>query len=178
MSGIEDREVPRLTRRAALAQGGRRPRRGQLAAGPAGGLWKLELVLIVGVSVVVRSSSSAAAAGSMTGTLTLLTYPDWYGPNEFSDFEKLHPGLTVKTAVSGTTGAAAQIAQISTNPGAFDVTLAGVPVSSQMKLAGMLEPLDTAAIPNLGWSGPRSARRSRSGSRPTSARPATATART
>ena len=40
----------------------------------------------------------------MTGTLTLLTYPQWYGPNEFSDFEKLHPGLTVKTAVSGTTG--------------------------------------------------------------------------
>ena len=63
----------------------------------------------------------------------LLTYPDWYGPNEFADFEKLHPGLTIKTAVSGTTGAAAQIAQISTNPGAFDVTLAGVPVSSQMQ---------------------------------------------
>ena len=85
----------------------------------------------------------------MTGTLTLLTYPQWYGPNEFADFEKLHPGLTVKTAVSGTTGAAAQIAQISTNPGAFDMTLAGVPVSSQMKLAGILVPLDAAQVPNL-----------------------------
>ncbi len=112
----------------------------------------------------------------MTGTLTLLTYPQWYGPNEFSDFEKLHPGLKIKTAVSGTTGAAAQIAQISTNPGAFDMTLAGVPVSSQMKLAGILEPLDTTAIPNLSLVGARSVRRSRSESRPTSARPATATA--
>jgi spermidine/putrescine transport system substrate-binding protein len=85
----------------------------------------------------------------MTGTLTLLTYPQWYGPKEFADFEKLHPGLTVKTAVSGTTGAAAQIAQISTNPGAFDMTLAGVPVSSQMKAAGVLVPLDTSQVPNI-----------------------------
>ncbi len=54
MSGIEDREMPRLTRRAALAQGSRQPRRGQLAPGSARGLRKLELVLIVGVIVVVR----------------------------------------------------------------------------------------------------------------------------
>ena len=57
--------------------------------------------------------------------------------------------MTVKTAVSGTTGQAAQITQISTNKGAFDLTLAGVPVSSQMKLAGLLEPLDASAVPNL-----------------------------
>jgi spermidine/putrescine-binding protein len=148
MSRIEDRELLLLTRRAALARGA-----GSLAA--AGSL--SALLAACGSSSSSSSSSSgsssgsssSAAAGSMTGTLTLLTYPQWYGPKEFPDFEKLHPGLTIKTAVSGTTGAAAQIAQIGTNPGAFDMTLAGVPVSSQMKLAGILEPLNTAAIPNL-----------------------------
>ncbi|MFL5859678.1 MAG: extracellular solute-binding protein, partial [Solirubrobacteraceae bacterium] len=85
----------------------------------------------------------------MTGTLTLLTYPGWYGPHEFAAFSKLHPGLHVKTAATGTTGVAAQIAQIANNPGAYDISLAGVPVSSQMKLAHILEPLDTAAVPNL-----------------------------
>ena len=81
--------------------------------------------------------------------MTLLSYPGWYGPHEFADFSRLHPGLKVKTAVTGTTGVAAQIAQIANNPGSFDVSLAGVPVSSQMKLAGVLEPVDTAKIPNL-----------------------------
>jgi spermidine/putrescine transport system substrate-binding protein len=95
------------------------------------------------------ASSSAADQGSMTGTMTLLSYPGWYGPHEFADFAKEHPGLTVKTAVTGTTGVAAQIAQIANNPGAYDLSLAGVPVSSQMKLAGIIEPLDVAAVPNL-----------------------------
>jgi spermidine/putrescine transport system substrate-binding protein len=151
MSGFEDMEAPRFTRRAALARGA-----GGLAA--AGSV--SALLAACGSSSSSSSasqsssssssgSSSSAAAGSMTGTMTLLTYPQWYGPHEFADFTKLHPGLTIKTAVSGTTGAAAQIAQISTNKGAFDLTLAGVPVSSQMKLAGILEPLDTTAVPNL-----------------------------
>jgi spermidine/putrescine transport system substrate-binding protein len=155
MSRLEDLEVPRITRRAALARGA-----GGLAAASS-----LPVLLAAcggsssssSASSATSSSSSAsssgsgssAAAASLTGTITLLTYPQWYGPQEFSDFSKLHPGLKVKTAVSGTTGAAAQIAQISTNPGAFDLTLAGVPVSSQMKLAGVLQPLDTAKVPNL-----------------------------
>jgi spermidine/putrescine transport system substrate-binding protein len=152
MTGLEGIEATRFTRRAALTRGA-----GALAA--AGSL--SAFLAACGSSAATSSSSSSsssasgnsstssAAAGSMTGTMTLLSYPQWYGPQEFADFSKLHPGLTVKTAVSGTTGAAAQIAQISTNPGAFDLALAGVPVSSQMKLAGILEPLDTAAVPNL-----------------------------
>jgi spermidine/putrescine transport system substrate-binding protein len=157
MSGLNDVEVPRFTRRAALARGA-----GGLAA--AGSL--SALLAACGSSSSSGSSSgasssasasngsasgssSAAAQGSMTGTLTLLTYPGWYGPHEFAQFSKEHPGLNVKTAVTGTTGVAAQIAQIANNPGAYDLSLAGVPVSSQMKLAGIIEPLDTTAIPNL-----------------------------
>jgi spermidine/putrescine transport system substrate-binding protein len=134
MNPADQVELSGFTRRQALRRG-------------AGGL--------IGMGVAgtmlgaLDSVAAAAGGGSQTGTLTLLTYPGWYGPHELTGFAKLHKGVTVKTAVSGTTGQAAQIAQISTNPGAFDVTLAGVPVSSQLKLAGLLEPFDAAAVPNI-----------------------------
>jgi spermidine/putrescine-binding protein len=157
MSGLNDVEVPRITRRAALARGA-----GGLAA--AGSLSALLAACgsssssasssgasssAAGATSSAAGSSSAADQGSMTGTMTLLSYPGWYGPHEFADFSKEHPGLKVKTAVTGTTGVAAQIAQVANNPGAYDLSLAGVPVSSQMHLADILVPLDTAAIPNL-----------------------------
>jgi spermidine/putrescine transport system substrate-binding protein len=132
-----------ITRRTAIARGAG----SVIGAGALG-----TLLAACGSSSSPSASSSATSttsAAAQTGTLTLLTYPMWYGPKEFSDFHALHAGLTIKTAVSGTTGAAAQIAQISTNKGAFDLTLAGVPVSSQLNLAGLLAPLDAAAVPNL-----------------------------
>ncbi len=151
MSDSDEMDVPLITRRGALARGA-----GGLAA--AGSL--SALLAACGSSSKSSSASAggsgsgstaAAAAdlGSMTGTMTLLSYPGWYGPHEFADFGRLHPGLSVKTTVTGTTGTAAQIAQIANNRGAFDVSLAGVPVSSQMKLAGILQPLDTSKVPNL-----------------------------
>jgi spermidine/putrescine transport system substrate-binding protein len=125
----------RLTRRQALGRG-------------AGGLLAASSVPALLAASASAAPPASAAASQLTGTLTLLSYPGWYGPNEFANFHKLHPGLSVKNIVSGTTGAAAQIAQISQNKGAFDLTLAGVPVSSQLKLAGLLQPLNTAAVPN------------------------------
>jgi spermidine/putrescine-binding protein len=132
MSGLDHLDSPRITRRSALARGA-----GGLAV--AGGLSGL-----LGQGTAFGRAHAASAE-----TITLLTYPQWYGPKEFSDFQKLHPGVTIKTSASGLTGAAAQIAQIETNRGAFDVTLAGVPVSGQMKLANLLVPLDTSAVPNI-----------------------------
>jgi spermidine/putrescine transport system substrate-binding protein len=158
MSGLNDSEVARITRRAALARGaGGLAAAGSLSAllaacgsSSSGSSSKASSAAGAATSSGSSSaSSSAAAQGSMTGTMTLLSYPGWYGPHEFAEFGKAHPGLKVKTAVTGTTGVAAQIAQIANNPGAYDLSLAGVPVSSQMKLAGIIEPLDTAAIPNL-----------------------------
>ncbi len=149
MTGPEHLDAPRMTRRAALARGAG----GVLAASSVAALLEAcgssSSSSSSSASASSSGTSSTASAAELTGTVTLLSYPQWYGPKEFSDFHKLHPGVTVKTAVSGTTGAAAQITQISTNKGAFDLTLAGVPVSSQMKLAGLLEPLNTAAVPNL-----------------------------
>jgi spermidine/putrescine transport system substrate-binding protein len=85
----------------------------------------------------------------MTGTMVLLSYPGWYGPKEFADFGKLHPGLHVKSEVSGTTGAAATLAQIENNEGAFDLSLGGVPSAAQLSQAKQLAPLDTAKVPNV-----------------------------
>jgi spermidine/putrescine-binding protein len=136
MSQADGIDFSRMTRRQALARGA-----GALVGAGALG------------SAVQALGGTAQAAQSTTGTLVLLTYPEWYGPNEFSDFEKLHKGVTIKTVASGLTGQAAQIAQIATNAGAFDVTLAGVPVSSQLKLAGLIEPFDAAAVPNVGLIG-------------------------
>jgi spermidine/putrescine transport system substrate-binding protein len=152
MSGLDHLDALRLTRRAALSRG---------AGGVAAATGLSALLAACGSSssttssaaATAPSSSSTTSAAAQTGTVTLLTYPQWYGPNEFSDFQKLHPGVNIKTAVSGTTGQAAQITQIETNPGAFDLTLAGVPVSSQMKLANLLEPLDTSAVPNVSLTG-------------------------
>lgn len=148
MTSFEHLDVPRMTRRSALAKSAG----GVLAASSLAAFLEAcgsSSSSSTSNAATSSGSSSTVNAGATTGTITLLTYPDWYGPHEFADFEKLHPGVTIKTAVSGTTGAAAQITQISTNKGAFDLTLAGVPVSSQLKLAGLLEPLNTAAIPNL-----------------------------
>ena len=141
LSSVDDLTEGRLTRRSALVAG-------------AGGLLAtsgLAALLDAGSADALagRRSPILASAAAQAGTLTILTFPGWYGPHEFANFDKQHPGITIKTAVSGTTGAAAQIAQIETNPGAFDVTLAGVPVSSQMHAAGVLEPLKTSQIPNL-----------------------------
>lgn len=130
----------RMTRRTAL---------GRAAGGVIGASSLGTLLDACGSSSSSSGTSKAAIKAQETGTLTLLTYPQWYGPKELTDFDKLHPGLTVKTAVSGITGQAAQLAQIATNKGAFDVTLAGVPVSSQLKIAGLLEPFDEAAVPNV-----------------------------
>jgi spermidine/putrescine transport system substrate-binding protein len=142
----ELRPEERLTRRQALTRG----------AGGLAGVTVLPALLAACGSSSSSTSTGAAAtstgpapASEITGKLTLLSYPDWYGPTEFADFHKLHPGATVKTSASGLTGAAQQIAQLSQNRGAYDLTLAGVPVSSQMQAAGLLEPLDTAAVPNL-----------------------------
>jgi spermidine/putrescine transport system substrate-binding protein len=132
---------PRITRRAALARGA-----GGLAA--AGSLSAL-IAACGGSSSGGSTGSSSESGGSMTGTLVLLSYPGWYGPHEFADFSKLHPGLHVKSEVSGTTGAAATLAQIENNEGAYDLSLGGVPSAAQLDQAHQLAPLDTAKVPNI-----------------------------
>ncbi len=95
------------------------------------------------------SSATSAAGGALSGHLVLLSYPGWYGPNEFADFHKLHPGLTVSDVVSNTNGNAAAIAQVANNKGSFDIAAVEVSEAAQLAQAGLLEPLNTTAVTNI-----------------------------
>jgi spermidine/putrescine transport system substrate-binding protein len=102
-------------------------------------------------STQAATSSTPAgppAASEVTGDLVLASYPDWYGPDLFEDFNKKYPNATVKQATDGD-GTAAQIAQLTKNRGDFDLTLAGINACEQFKLAGLLEPFDPSRVPNI-----------------------------
>ena len=142
---MTDERFRRVTGSTYHAPGGtgprrRRDRRRRLAVGAARCLWRL-----VGIVGIERHGRLRREHDRHDGPAHL---PGWYGPKEFSDFAKLHPGLTVKTAVSGTTGPAATVAQIENNEGAFDLTLAGCRCLAADS-AKLLAPLDVAAVPNV-----------------------------
>jgi len=131
---VDDLELPRLTRRAALVRG---------TAG---------LAAFSSLPALLAASASAAgtpSGGSTTGTMVLLTYPGWYGPSEFKDFAQQHKGVTVKTEASGESGAAATLAQIEHNEGAFDLALGGVPTAAQLLAAKQIIIPTEAQVPNL-----------------------------
>jgi spermidine/putrescine transport system substrate-binding protein len=145
-----ERDDQRLTRRQAMRRG---------AAG-AVAMSSLPALLAAcgsdddsGGSSGAPSTTKAAAgptpADQVKGDLRLLGYPDWYGPTEFKDFAAKYPGATVKNVPGGLNGQAQQIAQLSQNRGDFDLTLAGINVSEQMKLAGLIAPFDPATVPNV-----------------------------
>jgi spermidine/putrescine transport system substrate-binding protein len=149
VTGPED-DVRHLTRRQAMRRG---------AAG-ALALSSLPAFLAAcggddddGGSAAEPSTASTSAgptpADQVKGDLRLLGYPDWYGPTEFKDFAAKYPGATVKNVPGGLNGQAQQIAQLSQNRGDFDLTLAGINVSEQMKLANLIAPFDPSTVPNV-----------------------------
>jgi spermidine/putrescine transport system substrate-binding protein len=94
------------------------------------------------------TSTGPAPVADVTGNLVIYSYPDWYGPKEFADFHAKYPGATVKDVPSGS-GAAQQIATLAKGKGNYDLTLAGVNVAEQFQKAGLLEPFDASAVPNI-----------------------------
>jgi spermidine/putrescine transport system substrate-binding protein len=94
------------------------------------------------------TTTGPAAAADITGNLVIYSYPDWYGPKEFAAFHAKYPGATVKDVPSGS-GAAQQIATLAKGKGNYGLTLAGVNVAEQFQKAGLLEPFDASAVPNI-----------------------------
>ena len=90
-----------------------------------------------------------APADQIKGTITLRTYPGWIGDKEISTFEKRYPGTKVKEQADTSSGAAETAALLKRNEGSFDLTLAGLVTAGQLEAAGVLEPFDTSAVPNL-----------------------------
>jgi spermidine/putrescine-binding protein len=121
-------------------------RRQALALGTAGAVASGSLSTVL---AACGSSSKPTVSAQLSGTLILLGYPGWYGPNEFTQFHHLHPRLTVRNSASGLVGDAQHMAEIAGNRGKFDLTLCGPPLARQLQLAGLLQPLDRSAVTNI-----------------------------
>lgn len=95
------------------------------------------------------SSDSDTDGGSMTGVLTLMTYPGWIGPHEVSDFEDLHPDVKIKQINGQAEGPAAQTMLMVQNPGTYDISLSALDVVGRMEEADILGDWSPTDTPNV-----------------------------
>jgi spermidine/putrescine-binding protein len=94
-------------------------------------------------------SSSSTTSGKLEGQIVMVNYPGWIGASEVKNFQKAHPGVTVKQVTEASGGNAAQAAQIVQNKGAFDFALAGQILATQLHDDGLLAAFAPATVPNL-----------------------------
>jgi spermidine/putrescine transport system substrate-binding protein len=93
-------------------------------------------------------SSEGGGPAKLSGTVTMMNYPGWMGENEVKGFETKYPGVTIKE-VEAPESTAARVNEVRRNEGAYDMALAGLQTAGHMDLAGVVEPIDPANIPNL-----------------------------
>jgi spermidine/putrescine transport system substrate-binding protein len=101
---------------------------------------------IVATACSTSSSTTAGGTGSEKGTtVRIITYIDWFGKTEISDFEH-KTGITVDQIVvdSGPD----RISKIAEDNTAADMTLADLAESGQFKALGILAKVNWANIPN------------------------------
>jgi len=117
-------------------------------------------VLYLGAQVGAFASigALAAACGSggtggtttaLSGNIVMMNYPGWMGAHEDTDFQKLHPAVTIKQVEGLTTGSAAAVAQIHQNAGAYDMSLGALTVCGEAEAAGLVKKVDFSKIPNI-----------------------------
>jgi spermidine/putrescine transport system substrate-binding protein len=107
-------------------------------------------------STTSTASSSGAStttakkvAAPVTGTITMMNYPDWIGSSEVKTFEQKFPDAKVKQVSGLTEGAAQAIAQINQNKDSYDMSLGAMAVAGQLDAAKLLAPVDVANVPTL-----------------------------
>jgi spermidine/putrescine transport system substrate-binding protein len=93
------------------------------------------------------SASKAASGGPATGTIVLNNYPDWIGPREIPNFEKLHAGTHIKQTTNAVSSSAEVV--LAYKSGQYDFLLSDTSDVGQAHAAGLLQPLDFAKIPNI-----------------------------
>lgn len=102
-----------------------------------------------GIAGLGMLAGRAQAAAPLAGTIEFLNYPQWIGPKEVSDFEKLNPKVAIHQNNSAFTSSVAGTALIvAQNPTEFDMLLADLPVIGQLEAGGFVASLDFARIPN------------------------------
>jgi spermidine/putrescine transport system substrate-binding protein len=102
-----------------------------------------------GGSTAQASTGGTTTTPNVTGTIALLTYPDWIGDKEIQWFEEKYPGASVKEVADTSSGAAATVALLSRNKGDYDIVLGGKTTGMQLEAAGLLEPFDPTRAPNV-----------------------------
>ena len=96
------------------------------------------------------TSTTSTTPAELAGSIVFLNYPQWIGPNEVKDFQKLHPNVTIKqnttALVESVSGTAVKVAQ---NPKAFDMLLADLPIVGQLRAGGFVADPNFDAMPNI-----------------------------
>jgi spermidine/putrescine transport system substrate-binding protein len=95
------------------------------------------------------SGSSSVDAASLSGTVHFVNYPDWIGKGEYNAFHANYPAVTIKEVAGMVNGGdAATVAQIHSNPGAYDMVLGSV-IVQELNAGGLWQAPDFSQIPNL-----------------------------
>jgi spermidine/putrescine transport system substrate-binding protein len=96
------------------------------------------------------STQSSTTPAELAGSIVFLNYPQWIGPKEIADFQKLHPGVKIKqnttALVESVSGTAVKVAQ---NPKAYDMLLADLPIVGQLQAGGFVAEPNFEAMPNI-----------------------------
>ena len=93
------------------------------------------------------SSSGSSSKGTIAGTAVMSNYPSWMGAHTVADFERLHPGSTIKQITSASSSIAGTVEQLKS--GTYDFALADASATGQAVAIGLVAPLDWSKIPNI-----------------------------
>ena len=93
------------------------------------------------------SSGGGSTKGAISGTAVMSNYPSWMGSHVVSQFERLHPGATIKQISSASSSIAGTVQQLKS--GTYDFALADASATGQAAAVGLVAPLDWSKIPNI-----------------------------
>lgn len=97
------------------------------------------------------SEPAAADYADLSGvTLGMMNYEDWLGETEEDDFQDA-TGCKLELYATPDGGDSAWVNAVSKNEGVYDLTLAGIKVSTTLHDNGLLAEFDPSKVPNLSY---------------------------
>ncbi|MGN0078256.1 MAG: PotD/PotF family extracellular solute-binding protein, partial [Coriobacteriales bacterium] len=97
------------------------------------------------------SETAGAEYADLSGiTLGMMNYEGWMGETEEDDFQDA-TGCKIKQYATPDGGDSAWVNAVSKNEGVYDLTLAGIKVSTTLYENGLLAEFDASKVPNLSY---------------------------
>ncbi len=103
----------------------------------------------------IADTSGPPPASAVTGTAVLQNYAGWMGKNNVSDFHTKYPNANIKQVSTAAISSSATAQLLKANPGAFDFALGDVAFIGQATAAGIIQPVDFNAVPNIKYVDPK-----------------------